>query len=118
MRKNSAKKLEKLLLKERYQSIKIWAITAFCIVLFGLLLLGLSTDGSEKVVGEVTGTFTRLHEEGHTMYLMVKIPEHPKPVKVRLPRGQFIRKGAQIEINQIETLWFGKSRFSFSKYLK
>ena len=112
MRKNSAQKLEKLLLKERYKSIKIWAITAVCVGLFGLLLLGFSTDGSEKVVGEVTGTFTRLHEEGHTMYLMVKTPEYTKLVKVRLPIGQLIIKGAQIE-----KLWFGKSRFSFSKYL-
>ena len=118
MRKNSSQKLDKLLLKERNKSIKLWVITAVCTVLLGLLLLGYSTNGSEKVVGEVTGTFARLHEEGHTMYLMVKIPEYPEPIKVRLPSDQLIKKGAQIEINQIETLWFGKSRFSFSKYLK
>lgn len=118
MRKNSARKLEKLLFKERYDSIKIWTITAACVGLFGLLLLDFSTNGSEKVVGEVTGNYTRLHDEGHTMYLMVKIPAYLSPVKVRLPRGQLITKGAQIEINQIETLWFGKSRFSFSKYMK
>ena len=118
MRKNSGQKLDRLLLKERYKIIKLWVITAICTVLFGLLLLGYSTNGSEKVIGEVTGTFTRLHEEGHTLYLMIKIPEYPEPVKVRLPSGQLIKKGAQIEINQIETLWFGKSRFSFSKYLK
>ena len=49
---------------------------------------------------------------------MVKTSEYPEPIKVKLPSGQLIKKGVQIEINQIETLWFGKSRFSFSKYLK
>ena len=86
--------------------------------LLGLFILGLTSNGSEKVAGEVTGTFTRMHEEGHTMFLMVKIPEKKQPVKVRLPIGVYIRKGAKIEINEIETLWFGKSRYSFSKYLE
>jgi hypothetical protein len=118
MRENSAKNLDKLLLKDKLNSFKIWAITGICVVLFGLFLLGFTSDGSEKVVGEVTGTHTRMHEEGHTLYLMVKIPESNNPVKVRLPKGQLIKKGAKIEINQINTLWYGKSRFSFSKYLE
>ena len=63
MRKNSGQKLDKLLLKERYKSIKLWVITTLCSMVFGLLFLGYSTNGSDKVVGEVTGTFTRLHEK-------------------------------------------------------
>jgi hypothetical protein len=118
MPENSAKNLDKLLLKDKLNRLIIWAVTGICVFLFGLFLLGFSSDGSEKVVGEVTSTHTRMHEAGHTLYLMVKIPESINPVKVRLPKGQLIKKGAKIEINQINTLWFGKSRFSFSKYVE
>ena len=118
MHEDSAKNLDKLLLKDKLNSFKIWAVTGICVVLFGLFLLGFTSDGKEKVVGEVSGTHTRMHEEGHTLYLMVKISESSNPVKVRLPKGQMIKKGAKIEINQINTLWFGNSRFSFSKYLE
>lgn len=118
MRENSAKHLDKLLLEDKLSSYKIWAITVICVVLFGLFLFGFTSDGSEKIIGEVTGTHTRMHDEGHTLYLMVKIPESINPVKVRLPKCKLIKKGAKIEINQIDTLWYGKSRFSFSKYLE
>ena len=118
MHENSTQKINKLLLAERLKSIRIFAILGVCVVLFGLFIFGFTSNGSEKVLGKVTGTFTRMHDEGHTMYLMVKISEKNQPVRVRLPKGISIRKGAKIEINEIDTLWFGKSRFSFSKYLE
>ena len=118
MRENSTQKINKLLLAERLNSIRIFSIIGVCVGLFGLFIFGLTSNGSEKVSGEVTGTFTRMHEEGHTMYLMVKIPEQKQPARVRLPRRIPTRKGAKIEINEIDTLWYGKYRHSFSKYLE
>jgi hypothetical protein len=118
MNNEAAKKLDKLLLKDRMKSARLWTIIGFCLVLFVLMLLGLSAKNQELVVGVATGAYTRLHDEGHSKYVMVKVPSKPQPVKVRLPKGQLVLKGAKVEVYEIETFLFGRDRYRFLKYVE
>ncbi|SET49973.1 hypothetical protein [Thalassotalea agarivorans] len=117
MNKDTKRALDDLMLDEKYRNVPGWIFVGLILLVIGYVSLGSIGTDSQKVVGEVISTHTRMHDEGHTLYIMVKIPNRTSLVKVKLPTNQPIKKDAKVELNQVETLWLEKHRYTFSKYL-
>ena len=112
MNKNRNGILERELLKERVFKYAPFAfILVFLLVVFSWYLSN-QPDKIETLVGVSTHHHASLHDEGHTLYLFVKLENREVPVRVRLPNNVGINIGSQVKVNRV----YGESS-SYEKFV-
>jgi len=88
MRPDSKIKLDMELSRAKRKSIIIWFVPLVILIIL-LLVMGTYSDNDDTSVivnGYVVSQHAKLHDEGHTIYLMVKVPGKQELAKVFLPK--------------------------------
>ena len=116
MREDVKVKLDQEFLNHRMKNAKIILVIVSVLSLLGIY--GYSVINGEKttVIGTVVSHHAYLHEEGHDLNIMVKIPDRVSLVKVRIPKNSRIKIGSKVELVKTELLLFNYSTYGFFKY--
>ncbi len=117
MRKELKESLEREIWSDRHKRFRTWSVVFLVFVLVGWLLYGLTSDSAKTVFGTVHSYRAVLHDEGHTIYLRVKVPDKENLVNVRLPKYEPIKKDVKVELRRMDTKMFELSKFAFIKYV-
>lgn len=117
MRKDVKDKLDQELLNHRVKNAKVILVIVAVLSLLGVF--GYSTINGEKstVIGTVVSYHASLHEEGHDLNIMVKVPDRAGLIKVKIPNASHIKIGSKVELVRTELLFFNYSRYRFFKYV-
>jgi len=118
MRPELKNQLEKELSKAKHKSFRAWSVVFLVIVIFLWLIVGLSSKGSVPVNGVAISQHASLREDGHKIYLMVKVPDRENLVKVSLPKHLPIKRNVKVELRKHKSTLFDIYRFTFVRYLE
>lgn len=117
MNKERNEILEREILKERVSKYSPFAlIFVFLLVVVGWYLSN-QPDKLETLVGVSTHHQALLHDEGHSLYLYVKLENREKPVRVRLPKNIGISIGAKVRVNRVYGANSSYEKFVFIGYV-
>lgn len=98
--------------------LKIILISAFLTVCF--LIYWLIDPGSAKtsqVVGFSINKTAKLHDEGHTNILFMKIANESRTIKIGLPYSVPAKINAKVLMSKIEKPSWTQPRYRFLKYV-
>lgn len=74
--------------------------------------------GEKTIVeGTVVALHASIHEEGHDLKIMVKLPNRKSFVRVTIPKTSSIDIGSKVELMETKMLFFNVSRYRFYKYV-
>ena len=118
MRPELKHQLEKELSKAKNKSFRAWSVVFLVVVIFLWLIFGLSSKSSVPASGVVISQHASLREDGHKIYLMVKVPERENLVKVSLPKHLPIKRNVKVELRKHKSTLFDTYRFTFVRYLE
>ena len=91
-------------------------IIIFWVVVIGWYLSN-QPNKTETLVGVSTHHHASLHDEGHTLYLFVKLENREAPVRVRLPKNVGINIGARVKVNRAYGESSSYEKFVFIGYI-
>lgn len=117
MRKDVKEKLDQELLNNRLKNAKIVLVLVVVLLLIGVLSYSVINGKTTIVIGTVVSHHASLHDEGHDLNIMVKIPNRVNLVKVKTPKNSHIKIGSKVELVKTELLLFNYSTFRFLKYV-
>ncbi|WP_417349942.1 hypothetical protein [Ferrimonas sp.] len=72
---------------------------------------------TEILTGVVDGHHVFLHDEGHTRYLLVRVPDRERLVRVVLPQRSPFLEGARVELYRNHASDSSNERYLFKGYL-
>jgi len=118
MRPELKQQLEKELSKSKHKNFRAWSVAFLILVIFLWLIVGLSSKSSVPVNGVTISQHASLREDGHKIYLMVKVPDRENLVKVSLPKHLPIKRNVKVELRKHKSTLFDTYRFTFVRYLE
>ena len=117
MRPELKQKLDKEVSKGKHKNFRVWSLAFLAIIIILWLIVGLSSKSSVPVNGVVISQHASLRDDGHKIYLMVKVPDRETLVKVSLPKYLPIRRNVKIELRKHKSTLFDTYRYTFVRYL-
>lgn len=118
MRPELKQELEKELSKDKHKRFRAWSIVLLVLIILIWLVIGLSSKSHEQVKGIAISQHASLREDGHKIYLMVKVPDRETLVKVSLPKHLPIKRNVQVELRKHKSTLFDTFRYTFVRYLE
>ena len=73
---------------------------------------------SSTVVGVAVNRSVSYHDEGHTNYLHIEVPNENRIIKVSLPSATPIKTGVKVAVRKLEKPSSKKARYMFLKYIE
>ena len=117
MRKDVREKLDQVLVNHRVKNAKIVLVIMAVLLLIGVFGYSIINGDKTAVIGIVVSHHASLHDEGHDLNIMVKIPDRVNLVKVKIPKNSHIKIGSKVELVKTELLLFHYSTYRFLKYV-
>ncbi|PMN62690.1 hypothetical protein BCT27_24965 [Enterovibrio norvegicus] len=117
MRKETKDQLDKEMSKVRHQKFCVMLVAILFVAVSVWLMLQNETKEATNVIGVVESHKASLHEEGHTLHLMVRLTDREKLIRVKLPQRESFKKGAKVELIRFERALSGSERHLFLKYV-
>ena len=118
MRPELKQQLEKEISKVEHKNFRAWSIAFLFLVLLIWLVVGLSSKSSLTVNGIAVSQHASLRDDGHRIYLMVKVHDRETLVKVLLPKHLPIKRKVKVELRQHKSTLFETVRYTFVRYLE
>ena len=118
MRPELKQQLEKELSKLKHKKFRVWSMAFLVLIILIWLVVGFSSKGSVSVNGIAISQHASLREDGHKIYLMVKVPDRETLVKVSLPKHFPIKRNVKVELRKHESTLFETFRYTFVRYLE
>ena len=118
MRPELKQKLEKELSKTKHKNFRAWSVAFLILVIILWLIIGFSSKSSVAVNGVAISQHASLREDGHKIYLMVKVPDRENLVKVSLPKHLPIKRNVKVELRKHKSTLFDTYRYTFVRYLE
>jgi hypothetical protein len=118
MRPELKQQLEKEISKGKHKNFRAWSIAFLVVVILIWLVIGLSSKSSLPVNGIAISQHASLREDGHKIYLMVKVPDRETLVKVSLPKYLPIKRNVKVELRKHRSTLFDTFRYTFVRYLE
>jgi hypothetical protein len=118
MRPELKQKLDKELSKTKRKNLMFWLIPVFSLVIIVLVINAYSkSDGSSVTInGVVVSQHAQLYDDGHKIYLMVKVPDTKNLVKVALPKYLPIKRDVAVELRKKSTAF--NYKYTFVRYIE
>jgi hypothetical protein len=117
MRSELKKELDKELVKHRFRNLKIVLIVFLILSSFMVIFGGFINGEKTAIIGIVESHYVRLHDEGHDLNVMVKIPNPIGLVRIKIPKNSNLKIGSKVEVTKTTSLLFNISRYRFFKYV-
>ena len=118
MRPELKQQLENEISKDKHKNFRAWSIVFLALIILIWLVIGFSSKSSVPVKGIVISQHTSLREDGHKIYLMVKVPDRGTLVKVSLPKYLPIKRNVKVELRKHKSTLFDTFRYTFVRYLE
>jgi len=118
MRPKLRQQLEKELSKAKHKNFRAWSIALLALIIVVWLVIGISSKSFVVVNGIAITQHASLREDGHKIYLMVKVPDTENLVKVSLPRHLPIKRKVKVELRKYESTLFNTVSYTFERYLE
>ena len=118
MRPELKQELENEIAKVKHKNFRAWSIVFLVLIILVWVVVGLSSKGSVPVNGIAISQHASLREDGHKIYLMVKVPDRETLVKVSLPKHLPIKRNVKVELRKHESTLFDTFRYTFVRYLE
>ncbi|WNC67483.1 hypothetical protein RI845_13265 [Thalassotalea nanhaiensis] len=118
MRPELKQKLDKEISKGKHKNFRVWSLAFLALIIILWLVVGLSSNNSIAVNGVVISQHASLRDDGHKIYLMVKVPDRETLVKAPLPKHLPIRRNVKVELRKHQSTLFDTYRYSFVRYLE
>jgi hypothetical protein len=118
MRPELKQQLEKEISKGKHKNFRAWSIVFLVLIILIWLVIGFSSKSSVPVNGIAISQHASLREDGHKIYLMVKVPERETLVKVSLPKHLPIKRNVKVELRKHQSTLFNTFRYTFVRYLE
>jgi hypothetical protein len=113
---DSDETIEQYLRKERFRTIRSWVIPIVCICsVLTCAGVALRPGESREVVGVVAGLHATSSEQGHRLYLQVKLPSG-RVVQAKAAGTTSVRKGERARLSEVDYLFGHGSRYRFLAY--
>jgi len=101
-----------------------WLVRTTFFVLFLVIcvfiywLINPSATTSSIVIGHSVNRTARLHDEGHTNILFIKVPGEPSLIRVNLPNSVAPKINLDIMLSKIEKPSRKRAKYRFIKYIE
>ncbi len=118
MRYNIKQQLDSEERNRKFVKVFYFILPVVVMALIASFVFNRGETESSFVIGEVVNRHTRLHEEGHTNYLLVKVSTEKELVKVRVPNRGIVKTNTKVQLRRIMAVSSGKSRYVFVKYIE
>jgi len=118
MRPELKQELENEIAKVKHKNFRAWSIVFLVLIILVWVVVGLSSSGSVPVNGIAISQHASLREDGHKIYLMVKVPDRETLVKVALPKHLPIKRNVKVELRKHKSTLFDTFRYTFVRYLE
>lgn len=99
----------------QFAPIGLMLLLSACYVLY---LLHRPAAATETVIGKVNSHRAFVHDEGHTTYLLLTVPDRSTIVEARLPKQVPIKIGQHVELTRLTYEQTRKERYLFVRYTK
>ena len=86
MRPELKQQLEKEISKGKHRNFRAWSIAFLILIIVLWLVIGLSSKEAISVNGVVVNKQVSLRDDGHKIYLLIKVPDKETLVRVTLPK--------------------------------
>ncbi len=116
--------MDKYQMLNQQMPLNKWLVRTILLVLFLTTcvfiywLINPSATTSSIVIGHSVNRTARLHDEGHTNILFIKIPKEPNLIRVNLPNSIAPKINIDIMLSKIEKPSRKRARYRFIKYIE
>ncbi len=118
MRLELRQQLEKEISKTKLKAFRTWSIAFLIFIIIIWLVIDISSKDSVAANGTVISQHASLREDGHKIYLMVKVTDTENLVKVSLPKLLPIKINVKVELRKHESTLFNTFKYTFVRYLE
>lgn len=117
MRKEARQALDREIVTIRRQKYGLLLVVVLMLC-FGIWsVFHTQPQESEVLIGTVDGHHVFLHDEGHTRYLLIRVPDREGAVRVVLPQRAPYLEGAEVELYRNHASNSSRERYLFKRYL-
>ncbi|BDY04473.1 hypothetical protein [Ferrimonas sp. YFM] len=117
MRREAKQTLDREMAIIRWQKYGAVLVVALVLCMGGWSVLGTQPQDAEPLIGVVEGHHVLLHDEGHTRFLLVRVPDRERLIRVVLPQRSPFLAGAKVEVYRNRVADSSRERYLFKRYL-
>ncbi|ACA85445.1 hypothetical protein [Shewanella woodyi] len=118
MRETIKQKLDSELRNKKFKQFIYFFFALVTIAVIVSFIVNRAETKGTYVIGHVVNRHTKLHDEGHTNYLIVEVPTENKLVYVRVPTKDIVKVNTKVQLRRMMKTSSGKSRYIFLKYIE